>query len=68
MKADTYLYGDDVDVPEIPSDIVMRRIELLNDNLAELLEVHYLNRDTARCNTIIKAVRFWEKINDEIVS
>ena len=68
MKDNTYLYGDYIDVPEIPSDIVMRRIELLNDNLAELLEVHYLNRDTVRCNTIIKAVRFWEKINDEIVS
>jgi len=68
MKSNSYLYGDDVFVPVIPADVVMRRIELLNEHLAELLEVHYLNRDTVRCNDIAKAIKFWERVNDEMVS
>jgi len=36
-----YLYGKDIDVPEIPEDIIMRRIELLKEHLEELLEHSY---------------------------
>ena len=62
MKTNTYLYGDDVEVPEVPADIIVRRVELLRDNLDELLKVHYADRDGKRCNDIIKAIKFWGSI------
>lgn len=65
MKDNSYLYGDDVDVPEIDSYVVARRIELLNDNLAELLEEHWLKRDAKRINDIQRAIKFWEMINNK---
>ncbi len=65
IKGNNYLYGADVDVPVIPADVIMRRIELLNDNLQELMSVSYVIRDTHRCNAIIKAISFWRSIQDE---
>ena len=43
MSTNEYLYGTD-DVPEIPAETVMRRIELLKDNLTEVMSKHYLER------------------------
>jgi hypothetical protein len=60
-----YLYGEDIEVPEIPADVVMRRIELLKEHLAELLEHSYHTRDGVRCNAIIKAIKFWENLDKE---
>ena len=59
----SYLYGEDVEVEDIPEELIVRRIELLRDNLAELMEVPYLGRDEVRVNAIIKAVSFWQSIN-----
>lgn len=64
MKDNSYLYGTDVGVPEIPADIIMRRVELLKEHLAELIEVEPMLRDGKRCNDVIKAIRFWETINE----
>lgn len=64
MKTNIYLYGEDAEVPDIPPEVIVRRIEALKDNLEELLEVDYHIRDGARCNSIIKAIKFWENIND----
>ena len=63
MKDNIYLYDTD-DVPEIPNEIIVRRLELLKDNLAELLDHSYHTRDTARVNALLKAIKFWENIND----
>jgi len=41
MKTNEYLYGKDVEVPEIPPEVKMRRIELLNEKLEELLDVPF---------------------------
>ena len=60
-----YLYGKDIDVPEIPEDIIMRRIELLKDHLEELLDHSYHTRDGERVNAILKAIKFWETINKQ---
>ncbi len=60
-----YLYGEEVEVPEIPQEIIMRRIELLKDNLAELLDHSYYTRDGARVEKVLKAIRFWETINNK---
>ena len=64
MKTNEHLYGTEIDVPEIPADIVMRRIELLKEHLAELLDHSYYTRDGKRCNDVMSAISFWEKIND----
>ncbi len=63
-RTNEYLYGEGVEVPEIPQDIIMRRVETLKENLSVLLDQSYYTRDSARCNTIIKAIEFWEKINE----
>ena len=63
MKTNAYLYGEDVEVPEIPQEIVAKRIEALNDNLEKLQNVHYLERDMERIRAVIKAIRFWLNID-----
>lgn len=64
-KSNEYLYGEDIEVPELPQEFVMRRVELLNEHLTELLEVHYDSRDGKRCNDVMKAIDFWSSINDK---
>lgn len=63
MLTNDYLYGEGVEVPNIPEDIVMRKLELLNDHLTELLVVPLLERDGPRVNAVIKAIKFWRGIN-----
>jgi len=65
MKTNEYLYGENVEIPVIPSEIKMRRIELLNDKLEELLEVPYHSRNTIRVNAVLKAIDFWQNIDKE---
>lgn len=65
MKTDAYLYGVEVEVPDIPQEIVVRRLELLEDNLTELLKVHYSKRDLSRISAVDRAKDFWSKINDK---
>lgn len=65
MYDNEYLYGKDVEVPEIDPLSVARRVELLQDNLDELLEVNYFIRDGVRCNAIIRAIAFWRGINSK---
>ena len=65
MKDNSYLFGEDEEVPEIPQDIIARRIELLNDNLNTLLDIHYLERDNERIHDILNAITFWNKINSK---
>ena len=62
MKLDNeYLYGVE-DVPSIPADIIMRRLELLKDNLEELLEHSYYIRDNDRVRAVLKAIKYWSSI------
>ena len=63
MKSNSRLFGEDVEVPEFDELILIRRIELLKDNLAELLEVHYMERDTKRVREICKAIHWHQQIN-----
>lgn len=63
MKTNNYLYGDDVEVPEIPADVIMRRVELLKDNLEELYDVPMESRDNYRIRAVTKARDFWRDIN-----
>jgi len=64
MKAKTkYLYGEVMPEP-IKDEIINNRINLLNNNLSELLKVHYTVRDDQRINDILKAINFWKSINN----
>ena len=58
-----YLYGEDIEVPNIPEDIINRRIKLLNRHLKRLLDVSYRERDLKRVSDILKAIKYWETIN-----
>ena len=58
-----YLYGDGVEVPDVPADIIMRRIELLDDNLTALLEVPLQDRDFVRIKDVLKAIKFWSTLS-----
>jgi len=64
MKSNEYLYGTDVEVPEVPAYIAMRRISLLEDNLEELLKVNYMERDSKRVAKVQKAIDFWRKLGE----
>ena len=57
-----YLYGIDVDVTPIPNEYITRRLELLEEHLAELLDTHPLQREGARINAIISAKDFWSRL------
>ena len=64
LTQEEYLYGKDVDVPEIPAEVIMRRLELLDEHLEELFTLPMIERDGARCNAVIRAKNFWLKINE----
>ena len=60
-----YLYGEDVEVPALDAEVVMRRIELLKANREELYELHYTKRDEMRIRAIVKAINYWERMQKE---
>ena len=64
LKSNMYLYGVD-EVPEIPQTVVVQRLVLLQGELKKLLDVHWLKRDATRCNAVLKAISFWQQINDK---
>lgn len=65
MLNNEYLYGEDVEVPDVPQEIIMRRVELLKEHLEVLLDHSVYMRDGQRCNAVIKAIKFWEDINKD---
>ena len=65
MYSNDYLYKEGTDVPEIDSYVVMRRLEMLQEHLTELLAVDYRLRDLERTNAVVRAVNFWEHISSK---
>jgi 3-dehydroquinate dehydratase len=63
LRSNEYLYGEGVEVPPIPKDVIEARLDVLNKHLKKLLEVNQLKRDGSRCNAVIKAIKFWTDIN-----
>ena len=59
-----YLYGEGVEIPDIPADVIARRLAALSDNLEEILNHSYYTRDQTRVNAILKALKFWETIQE----
>ncbi len=60
-----YLYGEDIEVPALDAEVIMRRIELLKENREELYELHYTKRDEMRIRAIVKAINYWERMQKE---
>ena len=64
VTQEEYLYGIDTKVPHIPQEVIASRVKLLNKQLSIVLECDYHLRDQARKNEVIKAINFWETINN----
>lgn len=64
MKSSNLELYNTHDVPEIPAYIIMRRIELLDEHLRELYEVHYMQRDHKKIRIVEKAIKFWERASE----
>ena len=60
----TYLYNTD-SVPAFDPFVIMRRIELLKENLEELLNHSYYTRDARRVADVLKAIKFYERMQDQ---
>lgn len=63
MLSNSYLYGVE-EVPEIPKEVVTTRIKLLKANLQTVVDIHYSKRDYKRQEDILKAIKFWENLNN----
>lgn len=66
MHTDKHLFGTD-DVPEFPNEIIMRRLELLGDNLSDLLDHSTYTRteeEASRIADVIDAIKWHENINN----
>jgi hypothetical protein len=55
-----YLYGE-YTPDRIPKEIIGIRLEKLNKNLYDQLNVDYRERDSERVNNIVNAISFWTK-------
>ena len=64
MQTVEYLYGEGAEVPDIPAEVIARRLEILKEHLSKLLDHSYHTRDGNRVNDVLKAIKFWETIND----
>ena len=62
MLKTEFLYGDEIP-PDIPADIIMRRVQLLKEHQEILLAVDPMERETYRLHSVGKAISFWSSIN-----
>ena len=65
MKTNEYLFGTN-DVPEFDPEVIMRRTELLKENLSELLDHTTYTRtmhESKKIRDILKAIKWHENIN-----
>ena len=64
IKSTEWLYGTN-NVPKIPNTVIKDRVAILNERLREVNDEHYTKRDDVLKEAIIKAIKFWETINDK---
>ena len=63
MLSNAYLYGEDVIVPPLDNHMALQRIELLEEHIELLYEVHYTKRDEVKIREINKAISFWTQLS-----
>jgi len=68
MKTTKYLYGCDAkDFMHLPYAEALRyKIDKAKELLDSLLEINFMERDTHRVNDILKAIKFNEKLLEEL--
>ena len=64
MKTNEFLYGNEVP-PDIPAEIVMRRVQLLKEHQDILLAVDPMERETYRLHSVSKAISYWQNVNKD---
>ena len=64
MLTNEFLYGSEAP-PDIPADIVARRVELLKEHQDILLAVDPMKRETYRLHSVSKAISYWQNINKD---
>ncbi len=66
MQSNKYLYGEDVEIDEIPAEVILSRVTPLREHLHELNSIPFAKRtyeDMKQINEVAKAVKFWQDIN-----
>ena len=63
MISNKELY-DTENVPQVPVEICDKRIEILKEHMAKLLNVHYMHQDNNTINEVEKAIKFWTKFKN----
>ena len=58
MLSNEYLYSTE-DVPRVPEEICDERLKLLETHMRKLLDVHFMEQDNQKMNSILKAQKFW---------
>jgi len=51
-------------VPKIPQSIIDSRIAILKKEIKKENKAHFLYRDLARIDEMVRAINFWSNIND----
>ncbi len=67
MQSNSYLYGEGVEVEEIPAEVILSRLTPLKEHFSELHEIPLAKRtykDIQQMNEVAKAIKFWNDIND----
>ena len=68
MKTNAYLYGKDVEVEEIPAEVILSRTVPLEEHFSEMLDMPVKQRtyeQIVQMNEIAKAIKFWTNINNK---
>ena len=64
MKCNKYLYGEDTPMA-IPEEVINNRLTILRRRLNVVMSQDYMNRDYSLKNDLVRAIKFWENINNE---
>ena len=68
MKTNAYLYGDDVEVEEIPAEVILSRVTPLQEHFDELSDIPFNQRtypQIIQMNEVARAIDFWNNINNK---
>ncbi len=68
MKTSAYLYGEDVEVEEIPAEVILSRTVPLEEHFSEMLDIPVEQRtyeQIVQMSEIAKAIKFWSEINSK---
>ena len=68
MKTNEYLYGKDIEVEQIPAEVILSRVVPLEEHFSEIMEIPLETRtyeQIVQMSEIAKAIKFWQEINNK---